>query len=86
MNDDETVTTSPWNDTEETRPPTPTLLDTVEQVDIYPTDEENELELYLAQLPEDVLDPMDQMELGTRTMFTPSRVSQSSITETNNVH
>ena len=86
LEDDGFDTTLPLDDTDEPHPPTPTLLDTVEQVDIYPTDEENELELYLAQLPEDVLDPMDQMELGTRTMFTPSRVSQSSITETNNVH
>ena len=39
----------------------------------------------VAQLPEDVLDPMDQMELGTRTMFTPPRVSQSRITEMINV-
>ena len=63
LQDDGINTTSPFDDTEESRPPTPTLLDTVEQVDIFPTDEENELELYLAQLPKDVLDPMDQMEL-----------------------
>ena len=47
LNDDETVTTLPWNDTEETRPPTPTLLDTVEQVDILPTSEKKKSLKYI---------------------------------------
>ena len=33
---------------------------------------ENELELYLAQLPEDLHDPMDNLELGTFSKFSPS--------------
>ena len=37
LNDNEIVSTLPWNDMEESCPCTPTLLDTVEQVDIFPT-------------------------------------------------
>ena len=59
-----------------TRPESPTLLDTAEPIDIFPTDEENELEVYLSKLSLDV-EPTDNFQLGTRSKLAPNPQSPS---------
>ena len=51
-------------------------MDTAEPIDTFPTDEENELEVYLSKLSLDV-EPMDNFKLGNHSRSKPNPQSPS---------
>ena len=71
------ITASPYNE-QVPCSESPTLLDTAEPIDIFPTDEENELEVYLSKLSLDV-EPMDNFKLGNRSRSKPNPQSPQAL-------